>query len=71
MTTKRPVVLKAGRLAELPVGDRVFSAGCVPFRLREGDTFHVPADMQALYSQPIVMDAGSMLILDGMLVETR
>ena len=70
MATHRPIVITGGRLRQLPNGDRSYGAGCVPLRILAGDYFHVPENNQALYSQPIVLDDGAQLILDGMLVET-
>ncbi|MEN5271845.1 hypothetical protein [Stenotrophomonas lactitubi] len=69
---RKPLIIGPdNQVAELSIGDRVFSAGSVPMRLRAEQTFHVPIDDQALYSQPIVLDAGAALLLDGMLVEVR
>lgn len=71
MTTRKPLVNVDGRMKELPAGDRSYGAGCVPLRILADDFFHVPENNQALYSQPIVLDAGAQLILDGMLVEVK
>lgn len=71
MTTRRPIVLVNGRQKELPATDRVYGGGCVPLRLLTDEKFFVPANNQALYSQPITLDAGAELVLDGMLVEVN
>lgn len=72
MAMRKPLIIGPdNQVAELAAGDRVYSAGSVPIRLRSNQTFQVVADDQALYSQPIMLDAGAELLLDGMLVEVR
>lgn len=70
MATRKPLIIGAdNQVAELGAGDRVYSAGSVPMRLRDGQTFHVQADDQALFTLPIDLSEGASIELDGAMEE--